>query len=106
MGVGLVEAILDDDNQFTTDVSGEVQNADGTRGIRLKSWFNKSVSGTWEGTITLQRSFDNGTTWLDVSELEDNVENYDQEIESNVIYRIGFKDGDYTSGEANVRLSK
>lgn len=32
----------------------------------LQPW-NISVSGTWTGSVTLQRSFDNGSTWHDVA---------------------------------------
>ena len=29
-------------------------------------YFNISISGTWVGTVTVQRSFDDGSTWFDV----------------------------------------
>lgn len=104
--VGQVEAELNAGDQFTTDISGEIQDSDGERGIRLKGWFNISVAGTWEGSITLQRSFDDGENWFDITVYTDNEQNYDQEIESDMLYRIGFKAGDHDSGTALVRLSK
>jgi hypothetical protein len=70
-------------------------------------YFNLSVSGAFSGTITLQRSFDNGGAWLDVAPAytaptEEVVLN----PEAGVQWRIGFKTGQYTSGTASVRLSQ
>lgn len=105
-GVGLISANLNGANQFTTDVVNEVQTAAGTRGIRIKGFFNLSVQGTWVGTLTIQRSFDSGVTWKDINVFTSNIETWDQEVESGVLYRIGFKAGQYTSGTANVRISR
>ena len=68
--------------------------------------FNLSLSGTWVGTVTLQRTFDEGTTWLDVADYTANIEDRGFEPESGVQYRAGFKTGEYTSGTAVVRLSQ
>lgn len=105
-GLALVSADLDAQDLFTTDENNVTQTAAGTKGIRIKSFFNLSISGTWSGTLTIQRSFDNGVTWLDIRNYSTNVEDYDREIESGVIYRIGFKTGNYTSGTASVRISR
>jgi hypothetical protein len=104
--VGLVTASLGNGNEFTSDEIGVIQQGTGTAGIRIKGNFNLSISGTWAGTVTLQRSFNNGTTWFDVRSYTTNIENWDQEIESGVLYRAGFKTGDHTSGTADVRISK
>ena len=74
--------------------------------LSLVADYNFSVSGTWVGTITLQRSFDNGTTWLDVATTTANVESIRFEPEVGVLYRAGFKAAQYTSGTAAVRLSQ
>lgn len=63
-----------------------------------------SIDGTWEGTLTLQRSFNEGTTWKDVDTFKANIESYFVEHRPNVLYRIGFKSGDYTSGTTDVIL--
>lgn len=105
-GIGLVTASLTAEDEFTADTIGATQAATGMLGIRIKSFFNLSISGTWVGTLTLQRSFDAGTTFMDVENFTANQENWDQEIESGVLYRIGFKTGNYTSGTALVRISK
>jgi hypothetical protein len=68
--------------------------------------FNLSVSGTWSGTVTLQRSFDNGSTWVDVWSTTSNVETAVESIESGVLYRLGIKSGNYTSGTAVCRLGQ
>jgi hypothetical protein len=104
--VGLVKTTLDAEDEFTGDTVGAVQAEAGTAGIQIKGEFNLSISGTWEGTVTLQRSFNNGVDWFDVDTFTVNVENWDQEIESGVLYRAGFKTGDFTSGSADVRISK
>ena len=105
-GIALVSAVLNGADQFSTDEINVVQASAGTKGIRIKGPFNLSVSGTWVGRITFQRSFDDGASWRDVNGFTANVENWDQEIESGVLYRIGFKTGDYTSGSAEVRISR
>lgn len=72
--------------------------------IVLRKKFNLSISGTWAGTITLQRSFDGGVTWLDISSYTANTQQIGEEAEYPVHYRVGFKTGDYSSGTAVVRL--
>ena len=67
--------------------------------------FNISISGTYVGTVHLQRSHDSGATWKDVTYWTS------EEIEAkagdpaNLPYRIGIKNGNYTSGTVNLRLS-
>lgn len=70
------------------------------------SRFNVSVSGTWAGTVTLQRSFDNSGTWVDVDTFSANTETSVLDPEMSIQYRIGMKNGDYTSGTVNLRLSR
>jgi len=64
-------------------------------------WFNVSAwrpgQTTFGGTIvTLQRSFDNGTTWLDVKLYTAPAEEYGFEPEG-AIYRIGVKTSQYVA---------
>lgn len=68
--------------------------------------FNFSLSGAWVGTVTVQRSFDNGITWLDVATFNANGEYIGREIEDSVRYRFGVKTGDYDSGTIIGRLSQ
>ena len=72
----------------------------------LVGYFNISISGTWSGTVTAQRSFDDGSTWLDVSKWTENTEEYGFEPERGVQYRVGIKTGEYDSGTVILRLSQ
>ena len=75
--------------------------------VKLSGYFNVSISGTWVGTITVQRSWDLGSTWLDVDSWTINAEEYGLEPEHTnvVLYRVGAKEGALTSGSASLRLS-
>jgi len=69
-------------------------------------YMNLSISGRADSTVTLQRSFDGGTTWLDVA-------SHTVDVESVLIvagegceaYRVGIKTGDYGTDTVAVRLS-
>lgn len=75
-------------------------------GVKLNGDFNISITGTWVGTITVQRSFDAGTSYGDVEAFTANAEKVSSSFEKGVMYRVGFKTGEFTSGTANVRLSQ
>lgn len=78
-----------------------------TSSIGLHNYFNVSVSGAWGGRITLQRAFDGTTaTFYDVASFVSNTEEYGFEPEDGVLYQIGFKTGDYSSGTAVLRISQ
>lgn len=70
--------------------------------------FNLSVSGTFTAVVTVQRSFDEGLTWLDVHELTAAAELRGEEPEQShpVWYRAGVKSGGFTSGSVVVRISR
>lgn len=75
--------------------------------LEMRGYFNVSVwASTFDATVTLQRSFDSGTTWLDVSEFTANDEMVGHEPEKDVIYRIGVKTGDYGVNTVNVRIGQ
>lgn len=74
--------------------------------VALYGRFNLSLSGTWVATVTVQRSFDAGVTWMDVAAYSSKGEYIGEEIESGVQYRLGVKTGDYTSGTVIGRLSQ
>ena len=77
-----------------------------TDAVQLQGYFNLSISGTWVATITVQRSFDSGSTWYDVDTWTANTQEYGFEPEDKMQYRIGIKTGGYTSGSPVVRLSQ
>ena len=68
---------------------------------------NLSVAGTgWSATVTLQRSFDRGENWHDVESYTENEQAQIEDRGTDVMYRIGVKTGDYTSGTVDVMLSR
>ena len=72
-------------------------------------YIDLSVTGTWAGTITVQKRYERGGVYTDPIDVEDYTENVAKLIEDHVWgveYRIGFKTGDYTSGTAVVRLDR
>ena len=79
--------------------------------IMLQGYFNISVSAAGGSSISLQRSFDAGSNWVDVKITPDDMttaavaEYMAYEPEAEVYYRIGVKTGNYV-GAATVRLSK
>ncbi len=72
----------------------------------LTGYFNLSLSGTWTATVTIQRSFDQGSTWYDVDTWTTNTQEYGLEPENGVYYRFGVKTDEYTSGTIVGRLSQ
>lgn len=68
--------------------------------------FNLSVTGTWAGTVVLQRSYDDGSTWGDVDSYTANAEKLIETTEVGILWRLGIKTGGYTSGTAVCRLSQ
>ena len=69
---------------------------------------NLSIYGTWAGTVTVQRSFDEGTTWRDITDAS-----YTENQELNIydpsiiaLYRVGIKEGSYTSGTCNCEIRR
>jgi len=74
--------------------------------VELRGDFNLSLSGTWIATVWVQRSFDGGSTWMDVDSFTANVETVGTEGEPGMLYRFGVKTGGYTSGTVVGRLSQ
>ena len=66
--------------------------------------FDLNIAGTFVGTLTLQMSYDRGTTVFDVKTYTAPDAEIGEIFESGVLARIGFKTGDFTSGAATVRL--
>ena len=87
----------------TRSITGENLFSDA---VKIIGYFNISISGIWVGTITVQRSFDEGSTWFDVATWTANTQEYGFEPEREVQYRVGIKTGDFVSGQADVRLSQ
>jgi hypothetical protein len=74
-----------------------------TDSIKLSGPFDLSISGTFVGTVTVQRSYDN-SSWKDVDTFTSPTEDYGFQPEI-AWYRAGIKTGAYTSGTAVVSLA-
>ena len=75
-------------------------------GTKIFGPFNVSISGTFVATVTAQRSFDDGASWVDVESFTAPSEKRGSEGERDIKYRIGVKAGAYTSGTVSVRVSQ
>lgn len=75
-------------------------------GVTTGRIFQVTRSGTWVGTLTLQRSIGEVGSWEDVETYTTNdTVSYDDDLDNSIVYyRIGFNTGDFTSGSADVAL--
>jgi len=92
-GVGVAEKDISAQNTFSD-------------GIYTEGGFNLSISGTFVATVTVQRSFDAGSTWRDVDTFTAPIETYGVDPEPVVVYRAGVKTGEYTSGTVSIRIGR
>lgn len=94
----LVQATASAENTFTNSVL--------VTGVGPSRVFSYSVTGTWSGTVTLQRSVDDAT-WEDVITIASNTSTTFDDKLDNVpyYYRLGIKTGEYTSGSAGLSIS-
>ena len=70
-----------------------------------KGQLNISVSGEFTGTVTLQRSWDDFSGEIrDRTNYTESTETEIDDDDPNVTYRLGVKDGAWTTGEAIIRL--
>lgn len=84
----------------TASLTGADQFSDA---ISIVGDMSLTISGTFVATITVQRSFDEGSTWLDVDTFTAATEEVGFEP-AGCHYRFGIKAGAYTSGTAVVGL--
>lgn len=82
-----------------------------TGALDLIGFFNYSAQGTFVATVTLQRSFDDGSTWEDVDSNDSafSLSGFEplapfKFSKPHVKYRLGVKTGDFTSGSISARL--
>lgn len=76
-------------------------------GIGAGRSFGITITGTWSGTVTLQRSVGAVGAWVDVTNYTGNVSTSLADALDNqiIFYRIGIKPANYTSGTATVLLA-
>lgn len=75
-------------------------------GVENDRQFTVSRTGTWAGTLSLQRSIGDVGAWVTVATYTGNATvTYDDGLDNTIAYyRIGFEAGNYTSGQADVYL--
>lgn len=84
----------------SASITGAAQFTDA---ITLIGDLSLSISGTFTGNVTVQRSFDGGTTWLDVSTYTEASEEVG--FQPTVAhYRVGVKSGESWTGTADVAI--
>ncbi len=72
--------------------------------VVLHGKFNMSLSGTWVATVALERSFDDGVTWLSVETFQSDTEAVIDAPEYGVQFRLNATA--FTSGTVVYRLSQ
>ena len=93
-----------------SSISGEDQWSDPIRviGTAAQREFTYTISGTWSGTVKIQRSAESPGSWVDVAGLSftgNSSSTYRDGLSNQIIYyRIGIKTGGYTSGTVSVSL--
>ena len=65
-----------------------------------------SVSGVSDSTVTVQRSFDGGTTIKDIEQFTSDFEKVIDAAEQGALYRVGVKTGDYGTDTILAEISQ
>lgn len=93
-----VEADITAQDQFTDSI-----RVVGTGNERI---FTITRAGTWNATVTLQRSVGEEGSWVDVGTYTTNGSvNFNDSLSNQIVYyRIGVKTGDFTSGTVELSL--
>lgn len=121
--VGTLFALFHEGFSCTTQLASGGQYTDSFRVTGVtngdyndRNWFY-SVTGTWSGTLRWQRSFDsadsgfkdfrkaNATSSSDITANVGSTQNLDVDDNAIIWYKLGFKDGEYTSGVATVNVT-
>lgn len=106
--VGALVRLTSQGQLVSGSFSAELSFTDEIRITGVGSERNISVvrSGTWAGTISLQRSIGAPGSWVTVGTYTGNgTVNYNDGLSNSIVfYRIGFEAGNYTSGTATVSL--
>jgi len=95
-----------------TVLTGAFTGTNTSASVELTGDFNIALWGTWtSGTAFLERSFDNGVTWIQVTQTDGTAMSwtapattYFSEPEDGVVYRI--RTSGPASGTLNWRLSQ
>jgi len=93
----------------TASLTAENTFTDWLAPFKKSGYIDFAITGTWAGTLTIQKRQERGGVYTDPIDVESYIANSANYIEDHVWgaeYRIGFKTGDYTSGTAIVRLDR
>ena len=87
------------ENTFTDDIR--------ITGVGSSRGFAVTVSGSFSGTVTLQRSIPAPGDWTDVETYTGGTsKTFNDGLDNQIVhYRIGIKSGQYTSGTASLQLT-
>lgn len=98
-----VTVSVDEQNEFTDWIQPAQQLAHGVTG---SGFLDLVISGTWGGTVTLQKKHGTDGTTYDVETFTSNDAVLIEDHSSTVYYRAGIKTGEYTSGTAVILLEQ
>ncbi len=99
----LVSAIISAEDTFTSSLKPTDNFASPKIGHLT---FSIVGSTGWVATVSVQRSFDNGASWVTVETYTEDFEKAIEDKTDDILYRIGVATGGYTSGVITVRLAK
>ncbi len=108
--VGSLFAVESLGQTVTSTLNGEGQYTDFIRviGVGTSRNFTITVTGTWSGTLTVQRSITDDSSPADTTTTYTGNTStvYNDGLDNQIVYyRVGFNTGDYTSGSAVVTLT-
>lgn len=102
IGLPIVTKSVSAQNQWTTPSYFQAyRNGGGVPGVVALS-----ISGTFTGKVTLQKSYDDGATWLDVKTWTAPAEETFENAVAAVKWQLGVKTGEFTSGPITLRMSQ
>lgn len=85
-------------------LNGSFTGTGASSSVTIHGCFNLSLSGFGSATVAVERSFDDGSTWVSVESFTADAERIGREPENRVEYRLNCTA--YTSGTINYRISK
>lgn len=108
--VGTLIRLASTGQRIETNITGDNQWSEPIRiaGVGSGRRFEILRSGTWTGTLRLQRSVAAPGDWVTMTTTytTNGTSTYDDELDNQIIYyRIGMGSGDYGSGTAETRLT-
>lgn len=85
-------------------LSGDFTGTGQSQSVSIYGCFNLSLSGFGSGTVAVERSFDDGATWMTVESFTSDAERIGKEPENKIVYRLSCTS--YSSGTLSYRISR